>query len=154
CEQRLTEVIRAHDIVRLKGFAAVTGKVIDYQTFSSTASFARELLGSVGEFLIRFLGWNYDSEEALKTFRGKHVIVQWGDPEMSEVVHDGVISSAVALANGVNIGEGKVILTNSKTYPDFPPHGQPIDSATVKQIANKLVAADREESSGALRKDV
>ena len=123
--------------------------IIDYQTFRSTSGFAKEPLGRVGEIIVKFLQWEYNSEEVSKKFQGQHIIVQDGNPETGEVFHDGVMSVENSLATGAS--SEKVILMNTRriySYTDLvggralflgdPVHCLPLDQGTVNQIGTKI----------------
>lgn len=122
-----------------------TVAIIDYQTFRSTSRFGKEIFGRIGEFAVKFLGWEYPSEEASKSFRGKHIIVQDGNPQTGEVLNDGVMFVENALAT--EAPSEKVILMDtreiySETARTLGPtdivHGLPIDLGTVNQIVAKI----------------
>lgn len=115
--------------------------VIDYQTFHSTANIGRELFGRIGELAVKFLQWNYDCDEAIKSASCQHIIVQDGDSKTNQVFDDGVMSVENALATGAD--QNKVILMNTREIYNFPRlrkfvHGAPLDEGTIDRIGSKV----------------
>lgn len=124
--------------------------VIDYQTFRSTSRFGKEIFGRIGELAVKFLGWEYPSEEASKSFRGKHIIVQDGNPQTEEVLNDGMMFVENALATEAPDSATVILMNTRKIYsetafvsfrtlgPTDIVHGLPIDLGTVNQIVAKI----------------
>ena len=116
-----------------------TVAVIDYQTFRSTSRFGKEIFGRIGELAVKFLGWEYPSEEASKRFQGKHIIVQDGNPLTGEVLNDGVMFVENALATGAP--PENVILINTREIFSCSSNAPFVHGAPIAPQINELIVS-------------
>ncbi|MCB1072812.1 MAG: hypothetical protein KDK96_06880 [Chlamydiia bacterium] len=103
--------------------------IVDYQTFRSTSNFGRAMLGEFGGQAVKFLQWEYDSEDALKKSSHPHTVVQTSWRHDGVIGGDGVITADNALAQVAD--RDHVVLSIGQ-------HCDSLQEGTIGAIAQKV----------------